>query len=79
MIVAYNWLIVPLIDAFGIVVIQVPLEYLLQVLLIMVGGAKKAPYGAFFILLVVHKIMHLRNVYLMRNSYNLTVAQIISW
>ena len=33
----YNWIIVPVLDASGIVVIQVPLGQLLQVLLIMVG------------------------------------------
>lgn len=38
MIVAYNWLIVPLLDAFGIVVIQVPLGELLTILQIMIGG-----------------------------------------
>ncbi|ROP61619.1 hypothetical protein EDF81_0090 [Enterobacter sp. BIGb0383] len=39
LIILYNWIIVPLLDAFGIVVIQVPLGQLLQVLLIMVGGS----------------------------------------
>lgn len=38
-IIAYNWIIVPVLDAFGIVVIQVPLGQLMQVLLIMVGGS----------------------------------------
>lgn len=38
MIVAYNWLIVPLLDVFGIVVIQVPLGELLTILQIMIGG-----------------------------------------
>jgi len=38
LIILYNWIIVPILDAFGIVVIQVPLGQLLQVLLIMVGG-----------------------------------------
>jgi len=38
LIILYNWIIVPALDAFGIVVIQVPLGQLLQVLLIMVGG-----------------------------------------
>ncbi|MBZ7171801.1 hypothetical protein FMK58_19710 [Klebsiella variicola] len=38
LIILYNWIIVPLLDAFGIIVIQVPLGQLLQVLLIMVGG-----------------------------------------
>ncbi|MGC0802085.1 hypothetical protein WKH50_19295 [Pantoea agglomerans] len=38
-IIFYNWIIVPVLDAFGIVVIQVPLGQLLQVLLIMVGGS----------------------------------------
>lgn len=38
-IILYNWIIVPVLDAFGIVVIQVPLGQLLQVLLIMVGGS----------------------------------------
>ncbi len=38
LIILYNWIIVPVLDAFGIVVIQVPLGQLLQVLLIMVGG-----------------------------------------
>lgn len=39
MIILYNWIIVTVLDAFGIVVIQVPLGQLLQVLLIMVGGS----------------------------------------
>ncbi|EFL9656572.1 hypothetical protein IGU62_001762 [Escherichia coli] len=39
LIILYNWIIVPVLDAFGIVVIQVPLGQLLQVLLIMVGGS----------------------------------------
>lgn len=39
LIILYNWIIVPVLDAFGIVVIQVPLGSLLQVLLIMVGGS----------------------------------------
>lgn len=39
LIIFYNWIIVPVLDAFGIVVIQVPLGQLLQVLLIMVGGS----------------------------------------
>ncbi|AIR61790.1 hypothetical protein LH23_14370 [Cedecea neteri] len=38
-IILYNWIIVPVLDAFGIVVIQVPLGQLMQVLLIMVGGS----------------------------------------
>lgn len=38
LIILYNWIIVPVLDAFGVVVIQVPLGQLLQVLLIMVGG-----------------------------------------
>ncbi|WP_336983560.1 MULTISPECIES: hypothetical protein [unclassified Cedecea] len=38
-IILYNWIIVPVLDAFGIVVIQVPLGQLLQVLIIMVGGS----------------------------------------
>lgn len=38
LIILYNWIIVPVLDAFGIVIIQVPLGQLLQVLLIMVGG-----------------------------------------
>lgn len=38
-IIFYNWIIVPVLDAFGIVVIQVPLGQLLQILLIMVGGS----------------------------------------
>lgn len=37
-IVAYNWLVVPLLDVFGIVVIQVPLGELLSILHIMIGG-----------------------------------------
>lgn len=37
--ILYNWIIVPVLDAFGIVVIQVPLGQLMQVLLIMVGGS----------------------------------------
>jgi len=37
LIILYNWIIVPVLDAFSIVVIQVPLGQLLQVLLIMVG------------------------------------------
>lgn len=39
LIILYNWIIVPVLDAFGIVVIQVPLGQLLQVLLIMVGSS----------------------------------------
>lgn len=39
MTIPYNWIIVPVLDAFGIVVIQEPLGQLLQVLLIMVGGS----------------------------------------
>ena len=39
LIILYNWIIVPVLDAFGIVVIQVPLGQLLQVLIIMVGGS----------------------------------------
>jgi len=39
LIILYNWIIVPVLDAFGIVVIQVPLGQLLEVLLIMVGGS----------------------------------------
>lgn len=39
LIILYNWIVIPLLDAFGIVVIQVPLGQLLQVLLIMVGGS----------------------------------------
>ena len=39
LIILYNWIIVPVLDAFGIVVIQVPLGQLMQVLLIMVGGS----------------------------------------
>ena len=39
LIILYNWIIVPVLDAFGIVVIQGPLGQLLQVLLIMVGGS----------------------------------------
>ena len=39
LIILYNWIIVPVLDAFGIVVIQAPLGQLLQVLLIMVGGS----------------------------------------
>ncbi|EEW7495307.1 TPA: hypothetical protein J6O31_002924 [Escherichia coli] len=38
LIILYNWIIVPVLDAFGIVLIQVPLGELLQILLIMVGG-----------------------------------------
>lgn len=38
LIILYNWIIVPVLDAFGIVLIQVPLGQLLQVLLILVGG-----------------------------------------
>ncbi|MFG0800776.1 hypothetical protein [Leclercia sp. GLN_9] len=38
LIILYNWIIVPVLDAFGVVVIQVPLGQLLQVLLILVGG-----------------------------------------
>ncbi|WP_213712534.1 hypothetical protein [Cedecea lapagei] len=37
-IIAYNWLIVPLLDAFGIVVIQVPVGDLLRILIMMLGG-----------------------------------------
>lgn len=39
LIILYNWIIVPVLDALGIVVIQVPLGQLLQVLLIMVDGS----------------------------------------
>lgn len=39
LIILYNWIIVPVLDAFGIVVIQVPIGQLMQVLLIMVGGS----------------------------------------
>lgn len=39
LIIFYNWIIVPVLDAFGIIVIQIPLGQLLQVLLIMVGGS----------------------------------------
>ena len=39
LIILYNWIIVPVLDAFGIVVIQVPLGQLLQVLLILVDGS----------------------------------------
>lgn len=39
LIILYNWIVVPVLDAFGIVLIQVPLGQLLQVLLIMVGGS----------------------------------------
>lgn len=39
LIIFYNWIIVPLLGAFGIVLIQVPLGQLLQVLIIMVGGS----------------------------------------
>ncbi|SJD92828.1 Uncharacterised protein [Shigella sonnei] len=39
LIILYNWIIVPVLDAFGIIVIQVPLGQLLQVVLIMVGGS----------------------------------------
>lgn len=39
LIILYNWIIVPVLDALGIVVIQVPLGQLLQVLIIMVGGS----------------------------------------
>ncbi|WP_445663080.1 3TM-type holin [Enterobacter soli] len=38
MIILYNWIIVPVLDYFGIVLIQVPLGQLMQVLLIMIGG-----------------------------------------
>ncbi|WP_312776592.1 hypothetical protein [Pseudescherichia sp.] len=38
LIILYNCIIIPVLDAFGILVIQVPLGQLLQVLLIMVGG-----------------------------------------
>lgn len=39
LIILYNWIIVPVLDAFGTVLIQVPLGQLLQVLLIMVGSS----------------------------------------
>lgn len=39
LIILYNWIIVPVLDAFGIVLIQIPLGQLLQVLIIMVGGS----------------------------------------
>lgn len=38
-IILYNWIIVPVLDYFGIVLIQVPLGQLMQVLLIMIGGS----------------------------------------
>ena len=38
MIILYNWIIVPVLDYFGIVLIRVPLGQLMQVLLIMIGG-----------------------------------------
>lgn len=38
LIILYNWIIVPILDYFGILMLQVPLGQLLQVLLIMVGG-----------------------------------------
>ena len=38
LIILYNWIIVPVLDVFGIVVIQVPMGQLMQVLLIMVGS-----------------------------------------
>lgn len=38
LIILYNWIIIPVFDYFGIVLIQVPLGQLMQVLLIMVGG-----------------------------------------
>lgn len=38
LIIAYNWLIVPVLDYFGIVVIQVPMGQLLTILQIMVSG-----------------------------------------
>lgn len=37
-VVLWNWILVPVLDVFGIVVIQVPLGQLFQILLIMVGG-----------------------------------------
>ncbi|PWF51123.1 hypothetical protein BHT19_0009250 [[Kluyvera] intestini] len=39
LIILYNWIVVPVLDLCGLVVIQVPLGQLLQVLLIMVGGS----------------------------------------
>lgn len=39
MIILYNWIIVPVLDCVGIMLIQVPLGQLMQVLLIMVGGS----------------------------------------
>ncbi|MGX4867690.1 hypothetical protein ACUYFY_16790 [Enterobacter kobei] len=38
LIILYNWIVVPVLDYFGIVLIQVPLGQLMQVLLIMIGG-----------------------------------------
>lgn len=38
MIILYNWIVVPVLDYFGIVLIQVPLGQLMQVLLIMIGS-----------------------------------------
>ena len=38
-VIAYNWIIVPIMDYFGVVLIQVPLGQLFQILLIMVGGS----------------------------------------
>lgn len=39
LIIAYNWLIVPVLNYFGIVVNQVSMGQLLQILLTMVGGS----------------------------------------
>lgn len=38
-VILYNWIIVPVLDYFGVVLIQVPLGQLFQILLIMVGGS----------------------------------------
>ena len=39
LIILYNWIIVPILDYFGILIIQVPLGQLFQVLMIMIGGS----------------------------------------
>ncbi|MDV0678301.1 hypothetical protein VC636_25575 [Citrobacter freundii] len=38
LVIAYNWLIVPIFDALGIVLIQVPISELIPLITIMLGG-----------------------------------------
>ncbi|QUG75850.1 hypothetical protein GKQ23_12965 [Erwinia sp. E602] len=38
-VILYNWIIVPILDCFGVVLIQVPFGQLIQILVLMVGGS----------------------------------------